>query len=323
MFFYTFLQPEMFSESAADGEDAMQNLASILNGFLQNCFLAVFEDDRWSPSVKETLLNWPETSNRKRVMSLLVQLKKHKRFLYCIVPDYLEQKTDLDSVFEQAAAIPLDLILVTDAEKNHPAPTGTEIATRRSYQNTVFEPLRSSFAVHGKTCKHGEMNCADFLNVHFARALKYASEIHLCDRICGSKNFADNFIYTVKEFMHWLGNHLSDSAACKIVFHLGQPKGLGIQHVLNELEDIRKKSLPKTEIELRVYNDSTGTQSLPHQRFIMTDQLALNIDRGLDFLDRATHKCRDTFIGCQNPQDAQRLLDDYSSCSLSIYKINQ
>ena len=313
----------MFSESATDGDDAMQNLASILSGFLQNCFLVVFEDDRWSPSVKEMLLNWPETSNRKRVMSLLVQVKKHKRFLYCIAPDYLERKTDLDSVFEQASSIPLDLILVTAAEKDRLASAVTEIATRRSYQNTAFEPLRSSFAVNGKTCMRSELNCEDFLNLHFARALKYASEIHLCDRICGIKNFADNFIYTVKEFMGWLGKHLSDPASCKIIFHLGQPKGLGIHHILDELTDFRAKSLPNTEIELRVYNDSTDTQSLPHQRFIATDQIALNIERGLDFLDRTTHKCRDTYIGCQNPHDAMRFLDDYSSGSLSIYKINQ
>jgi len=311
----------MFSESAADGDDAMQNLASILSGFLQNCFLAVFEDDRWSPSVKEKLMNWPETSNRKRIMSLLVQLKKHKRFLYCVVPDYLEKKSDLDCVFEQAAAIPLDFILLTDAVKDRPAPAGTETATRRTYQSTTFEPMRSSFAVHGKTCKHREMSCEAFLSYHFARALKYASEIHLCDRICGSKNFADNFIYTVKEFMDWLGINLSDPAACKIVFHLGQPKGLGIHHILDELAAFRKKALPKTEIELRIYSDSTDAPSLPHQRFILTDQIALNIDRGLDFLDKTTHKCRDTFIACQDPQEASNLLDDYSSGNLSIYKV--
>ncbi len=323
MFFYTFVQPDMFSESAADGDDAMQNIASILNGFLQNCFLAVFEDDRWSLSVKEMLMNWPATFNRKRVMSLLVQLKKQKRFIYCVVPDYLEKKTDMDCVFEQAAGIPLDLILVTDADKDRLAPVGTESATRRTYQSTAFEPLRSSFAVNGKTCKQGEMNCEAFLNLHFARALKYASEIHLCDRICGSRNFADNFIYTIKELIGWLESNLSDPAACKIVFHLGQPRGLGIHHILDELSTFRKKSLPKTDIELRIYNDSTNTQSLPHQRFIMTDQIALNIDRGLDFLDRTTHQCRDTYIGCQNQQEAIQLLDDYTFGCCATHKIGQ
>jgi len=322
MYFYVFLQPEVFSESAADGDDATQNLAAILSEFLQNCFLAVFEDDRWAPSVKEMLMEWPGTFTRKRIMSLLVQLKKHKRFLYCMTPDYSEGKSDLDCVFEQAASIPLDFVLVIDAEKDRSAPTGTEIATRRTYQNTVFEPKRSAIAVNGKTCVLGEMDNSAFLNFHLARALKYASEIHICDRICGSKNFSDNFRYTIKQLIHWLGRLLNDPAACKIVFHLGQPKGYGTNHILGELGSFKQRSLPRTEITLHIYSDSMSTQSLPHQRFIMTDQIALNIDRGLDFLDSNTHKCRDTYISCQNREEAQRLLDGYASGRLSIFPVN-
>lgn len=323
MYFYVFLQPEVFSEASTHGEDAMQNVASILSGFLQNCFLAVFEDDRWSPSVKETLTAWPETLTRKRIMSLLVQLKKHKRFLYCIQPDYMAEKSDIDCVFDQAASVPLDLVLVVETEKVRSSSASTEITTRRTYQNTAFEQERSTIAVNGKTCVQGEMEIITFLNFHFARALKHATEIHICDRISGSKSFADNFLYTIEQFISWLGSLLNDPASCKIVFHLGQPKGFGSDHVLEKLATIKKKSLPKSQILLQFYNDVPATQTLPHQRFIMTDQIALNIDRGLDFLDRVTHKCRDTYISCQDSQDAQRLLDVYSSGRLPIQKVGQ
>lgn len=50
-------------------------------------------------------------------------------------------------------------------------------------------------------------------------------------------------------------------------------------------------------------------------------QVALDVDRGLDFLDRATRRCRDTYINYQNPEEAQRLLNSYSSGRVSSHVI--
>ena len=126
MYFYVFLQPEMFEEAQADGEDATQNIASILNGFLQNCFVAVFEDDRWGTAVKEKLEIWPETMTRRRVKSILVQLKKRNRIIYNLVPDYNSKKPDIDCVFEQAHSVSLDLLMVIASEGDRAAPPELE-----------------------------------------------------------------------------------------------------------------------------------------------------------------------------------------------------
>ncbi|MDM7926511.1 MAG: hypothetical protein QUS35_10895 [bacterium] len=322
MYFYTFLQPEIFSESADRGEDSMQNMVSILKNFYQNCFLAVFEDDRWSQSIKEILEKWPETFARTRAKKLLKQMGMRNRFLYCIIPDYSGVKSDLDCMFEQAESIPLDLIMVIDAEKDRSIKKGIELTTSRDYQATSFEPKRSAIAVKGKTCVSGEMDNTSFLNYHFARALKYASEIHICDKICGRRNLADNYIYTIKQFIPWLGKNLVCPDKCKLVFHLGQPAGEGIDFILRKMTGFRQESLPTTEIELRFYGDTAGMPNLPHQRFILTNQIALNIDRGLDFLDRNTHKCRDTFISCQDPGEAQKLLRHFSSMGVDVRKVS-
>jgi hypothetical protein len=170
MYFYVFLQPEIFAESLIDGEDATQNVAAILNGFLQNCFLAVFEDDRWGTCVKEKLEEWPEMMTRRRVMSLLVHLKKQNRFLYCITPDYTGAKIELDCVVEQAISVSLDLIMVIASEGGRVAPAGIEVTTRRAYQDTAFEPKRSDLAVYGKTCNPDEMDEASFMDFHFAKS---------------------------------------------------------------------------------------------------------------------------------------------------------
>jgi hypothetical protein len=321
VYFYVFLQPEVFEETAADGDDAIQNLAGILTGFLQNCFLAVFEDDRWKSSIRERIEQWPETMSRRRVASLLVQLRKRNRFLYIIAPDYTGLRSDLDCVFEQASSIPLDLILVLTAEENRPSPGRVEVASRRNYQNTTFEPLRSILATDGKTCNPGDMDEVSFLDFHFWKALKYAGEIHICDRICGARNFADNYRHTIKQLMTWLSTVLADPASCKIVFHLGQPSGQGIHFILHELASFKKGRLSKTSIETYFYDDSFPNPGLPHQRFIVTNQVALNIDRGMDFFDEKTRRCRDTYVNYQNLDDAQRLLQSYSSGCISKHVI--
>ena len=308
MYFYVFLQPEAFSESNQDGEDASQNLAAILAGFSQNCLLAVFEDDRWDTAVKEALERWPASMTRRRVTALLVQLKKHNRFIYGIVPDYAGTKRDLDCVIDQAVSIPLDLMLVIGAESGRVVPENIEITTRRSYQNTAFEPKRSALATNGKTCAAGEMNELDFMNFHFLKALKHASSIDVFDRYCGKQGFSDNFHYTVKKFMGWLASIQGDSTLPRISFHFAQPPGKGADYMLEELASFRGGRLETASIQVNLYDDSAEGPALPHQRFIFTDQIALNVDRGFDFLDSGTKRCRDTYINYQDPNDAQNLL---------------
>jgi hypothetical protein len=51
---------------------------------------------------------------------------------------------------------------------------------------------------------------------------------------------------------------------------------------------------------------------MPHQRFILTDQFAIEIDRGLDFLDRATHKNRDVSVNTKSHSETSKLLAAYA-----------
>jgi hypothetical protein len=321
MYFYVFAQPELFREAATDGEDATLNVAAILNGFLQNCLLAVFEDDRWGSTVKEMLEDWPETMTRRRVMSMLVRLKKQNRYIHSITPDYTGVKPDIDCVFEQAASTYLDLILVIASEGDRSVPAGVEVATRRTYQDTAFEQNRSALVVHGKTCRPGDLDEVAFLNFHLGKALMYAKEIHICDRICGRYNLTDNYRYTIKRLMAWLGPVLVDPASCKIVFHLGEPSGQGVHFIVQEFTTLKTGLFSGTSIEVHLYDESLPNPSLPHQRFILTDQIALNVDRGLDLFDQRTRRCRDTYVNYQNPGEVQSLLNSYSPRRVSIHVI--
>lgn len=313
MFFNVYLQPEVLEEAAHDGEDAELHLLSIIEGFVQNCFLTAFEDYRWDSCIKEILERWPDSTVRRKIKRLLVILKKRKRIVYCIAADSCNHQSDLEVVLSQAESVCLSLILVITAESCRDARQELEIVSRRQYQFASFASLRSDLAVHGKTCRPQEMNEAEFLDFHFANALRYAQTIHICDRVCGKVHLTANFRYTLRKLTEWLGRILQDKDSCKIVFHMGQPAGNGVTYVLQEIAKLKEKFLESIRLEVRFYDESLPDPTLPHQRFILSDQIALNIDRGLDFLDPDTHTCRDTYVNYQSPGDAQRLLHSYVS----------
>lgn len=321
MFFYVYLQPEVFDEALNDGEDASQSLSSILGGFCQNCFVAVFEDDRWATSVKEIIEKHPATMARKYIKSMLVKLKKRNRFLFTLTPDYEGVVSDLDRVFQQAPESLLDLLLVTALESQRVPPAGIELVTRRAYMNSTLEPVRADLAVYGKTCVPGDLDEAQFMEFHFQKALMHASEINICDRVCGRNNFADNFRYTTRKLLVWLGSILAEPDRCTIRFHMGRPDGQGDQYILNELRSIKNGPLSATNIEVCFYDESLPDPHLPHQRFILSDQMALDVDRGLDFLDRHTRKCRDTHISYQRPGDVSRILAGCSSGCVASHTV--
>ena len=321
MYFYTFLQPEIFDEAVSDGDDAIQGIGAILAGLLQNCFIAVFEDDRWGASVKEKLDGWPATLGRRRVKSILGRFRNRRRFLYCLTPDYTGTGSDLECMFAQAGPAALDLVLVVTGERDHPAPAHVTVTTRRTYYETAFEEGRSELAVDGKTCLPGEMDETDFLDFHFAKAVRHATEIHICDRVCGTSNLADNFEYTTRQLLVWLDAALAVPGHCKIVFHLGQPKGRGLHRILQELASCKTGRLSATAVEVCFYDESLPAPALPHQRFILTDQIALAIDRGLDFLDRRTARNRDSYISYQNREQAERLLAASRMARVSSHRV--
>ena len=304
MYFYVYMHPSVFAEAQRDGEEAQNFLTILLKGFLQNCFLSVFEDDRWDHEIKEYLNSWPSNMTRRKIMSVLVQFKKRNRLLFNITPDYLSKKTDLECVLEQASGLLIDLIVVDD-EIHVDHAQNFEIATRKSYLHTNFETLRTMIE-NGKTCVPGDMDENDFLEYHFQKGIKYAQRVDICDHFFGSKNFSRNFRYTIKFFLEWLGNTLSDPENCEIVFHTGQSEGKGADYIEQEIRSYKKISLSSTKITLLFY------EKLPHHRFILTNQIAMDIDRGMDFFDEFTRSCRDTRISYRDPNDALKVIKQYS-----------
>jgi len=304
MVFYVYLHPEVFKDAAA-APYGMQALIGILRGFLQNCCIVEFDDDRTRVEIKGVIQDLPEDFDRRILKKLLVQLEKQNRFIYCLEPDYTEEKSDLECVVQQADAELIQLVLIGDGEDIDCGGTELKLARLATYNGTDFEEKRSSMSGDGITTPEDSMFAKEFMDLHLLRALKHAKKIELFDRLAGAK-FGDNYEYTIKSFISWIGTVLPEQSNCSIEFHLGQADGHKSAYIKGELADYKRDSLPDdSRVEVSYYSE------LPHQRYILTDQFALEVDRGLDFLNRRTHKNRDVSINTKSRKEMQALLDVY------------
>jgi hypothetical protein len=315
MIFYTYLDPDVLSVKNIENDFAMQALIGILRGFTQNCFIAEFEDYRLQDAIKEQVNGLPDTFDRKIIKSLLTALKKRNRFIYCLVPDYSGNKDDISCLVEQAAKCFLDLFLFSEANKDTEIPEGIEKATLATFQATDFENFRSSLAINGRTFISGELDQKDFLDWCFGKMLRYPTRIEICDKLFGSK-FGDNFEYTIKTFMRWLEHNVVDPKSCKFIFHCAKPDGKTDHHIKTQLLSFKTGRLKNMPMEIQFYQLADNSQVLPHDRYLITDQIVIDIGRGLDFLDKNTQKNRDLTIGYKSFKEVDNLLKSYAPAML-------
>jgi hypothetical protein len=320
MVFYVYFDPEVISVARTGGAYAVQSLISVLRGFTQNCCLFDFEDYRVSDALKSEVESLPEDFDRKIIKTLLAEFKKRNRFVYALAPHYASNQHDSVAVLQQAAAAFLDLLLLKEFHPPPALPNGIEIATLANYQHTVFEAERARLAVEGRTSAESALDEKDFLNQHFHKAMRHAARIEICDRIFGDR-FADNYIYTTRTMFRWLGEILANPADCRLIFHCAKPDGNRNHHLLTHLGNFKRAHLANTQIEVQFYELPNVDNVLPHERFILTDQIALEIGRGMDFLNQKTARNRDVSVGYKSMKEVHDLLNSYSAGRLPIESV--
>jgi hypothetical protein len=320
MIFYIYLDPDVLSAKNIENDFAMQALISALRGFTQNCFIAEFEDYRIQDAIKEQVKGLPDNYDKKIIKKLLGALSKRNRFIYCLIPDYSGNRQDIACAVEQAPGCFFDLLLFSETNKDTETPDGIEKTTLSTYQSTDFENSRSNLARNGRTFVSGELNEKDFLDWCFGKMLRYSTRIEICDKLFGSK-FGDNFKYTVKTFLRWLEQILIDPENCKLIFHCGKPAGHTDHYIKTQLAEFRTGRFENLSIEIQFYQLPDNIRYLPHDRFMITDQVVIDLGRGLDFLDRKTHKNRDLTIGYKSFKEVDNLLKSYSSAMHPLISI--
>ena len=313
MIFYVYIEPQIILDASNKGSLALQSLIGILRNFLQNCFIVGFEDYRTQDAIMAHVNNITDVQSKILIQSLFKKIKKGSRFIYCLIPDYTSRKKDIVCVVEQASSSLLDLLLVAD-NRDIEESSAYEIATLETYQFTNFESKRSELVKDGKIWNEGALYQNDFLNENFKKALRFAEKIVICDMILGRKSATANFMYTILTMSRWLGKVLPDPFNLRtLIVHCEKPPGKGDYYVKDQLEKIKRGRLSNLEIEINFYQKIEDRKSLPHDRFILTNQVAFFVGRGMDFLCEKTKTNRDVTINYLNIQELHKFLNYYRS----------
>lgn len=309
MVFYVYLDPEVIGLAHQQGIFAIQNLLGIIQGFVENCFLAEFEDYRIQPAIKEYVNNIPDCDEKKRLKALFSILKKRNRFIYCLISDQTNQKSDKSLLFEQASDSLIDLILLSNLDGIPDLPKEITVTDLSNYQTTNFAGERSRIASNGRQFHGGELSEDEFLDQNYKKAFMYAKRFEICDIIFG-RGFSDNFDYSTKILFRWLENIHTNPKNFEIVFYCEKPAGNTDQYIKDRLTQYRKGRLANTKIKV-FFHSNHNAQCLPHERYFVTDQIAFQIGRGMDFIDRKTKRNRDTSIDLKDLKSIEDIIQHY------------
>jgi len=320
MIFYVYMSPAVIEDAQEGGPYALDSLIGILQGFLQNCFIAEFEDERLKKAIYNNVSQLPANDAKKKIMSLFGELKKRNHFISCLIPDYCGVDDDLSCVIKQTESVLLDMLLIAKNENGQPVKLKAEIATLGYYNQSKFASERSNLAKNGTTLRPDELSEAELLDKIFKKALIYSSRIEICDRIFGLK-FGDNFEHSFMTMFRWLEKNVVDPVRLeKIIIHCEKPQGYGDDNMKVKLSPIKNGRFSKIAIEVRFYQKNKDSKEegdpLPHDRYLMTNQVAFDIGRGMDFLSKRTRGNRDISINYQDTDKIAALIGSYSKYKL-------
>ena len=280
MVFYAYLDPAVIERAYQRQPYGYQCLIAMLRGFIQNCCIM----DR-NGAVKAGIANQVRKlrndSDRKMLDTILRFLNRHNRFI--------DETEDAD-------------VIVSESNQTDSVGAGRsrgEVCSLANYQFTDFEHKRCMSAHGGVTLGFGQFSAKELLSRHFLRALQYARHLQIYDGSLGP-NCSESYRYTVDAFLNWFRQVNPHATQYPVQIHSREPKGEKQSERQALLRDIRALG-----VEITFY------RHLPHDRFILTDQFALEIGRGMDFLDLYKGCNRDVSIATKDLRQVKSLLQSY------------
>jgi len=298
MVFNVYFDPAVIAAAEGGGGYALQCLVGVLRGFEANCLLAEFDDYFVQAALKERLNNLQDDNARKALKSLFATLDKRKRFVYTLVSRDSPPDARVADALIQGANAELDLVL-TENPGAHPNPHNISICNLLTYNTTPFEMERAAVSNGGRTFAAGSHTERDFLDWTLRKALKHCATINVYDRLFGER-FRGNFECSAKAFIRWLETFVAEPSQVALYIHCGLPGGNTDHFIQNQLSLFRRGRLAQMPITIQYYKTADG-EDLPHQRYLITHQIAIDLGRGMDFLDPATQRNRDGKFGFATP----------------------
>jgi hypothetical protein len=276
--------------------------------------LAEFDDYSVQEALRERLNDLHDDNARKVLKSLFATLDKRKRFVYSLASQDSPPETRVADALTQGAEAELDLVLSEHTNK-HPNPHNVPMCNLVAYNTTHFEADRIAASNCGRTFAAGSHAESDFLDWTLRKALKYCTTIQVYDRLFG-EHFRGNFEYSAKVFIRWLETIVADPSRVTLHIHCGLPSGNTDHFIKSKLDSFRRGRLATMPITVQFYRTADG-EVLPHQRFVITDQFAIDLGRGMDCLDPKTRRNREGKFGFADPAELVLALRSVPAPSLT------
>jgi hypothetical protein len=313
MVFCVYFDPNVISAAESGGTYALQCLIGILRGFEANCLLAEFDDYFVQEALGEPLNDLKDDNAKKALKSLFATLQKRNRFVYALTSRDAPPETRVADALLQGQQAELDLVLSEEAGA-HPNPHSIPTCSLVAYNTTHFETDRAAASNGGRTFPAGSHAESDFLDWTLRKALKHCASIQVYDRLFGER-FRGNFEYSAKAFIQWLETFVADPSQITLEIHCGLPGGNTDHFIRHQLASFRRGRLATMPITVQFYKTADG-EDLPHQRFLITHQVAIDLGRGMDCLDPATKRNREGKFGFARADELQLALRSVPNPSL-------
>lgn len=308
MYFNVYFDPQVVNGAFRLGEAGLPLLLSIWRGFYQNCFIAEFTEHLIQPDLDAELNKLPETSDRSVLKKIIKQIANEHRFVYCLD---LNDSSDCLSAFESADRVDLiDLILVEGERESLRSKFSGQIEQLVSYGSSKFEESRNSIASNGVVHPSLSIEAYTFLDRYLKRGLANAQRIELIDKLLLLK-YKQNFRYSLQHLFSWFERNIAHPHECEIVIHTCYKADASeIVDLRSDLQSFRIGRLDRLKLRLVCY-DGDYNDALPHDRFIVTNQVGLVIPRGFDLFhkgDDGKPYIRDVTMNTMSKKDIEQLI---------------
>jgi len=277
MFYYVYLDPDVVSEAVeAKDRHAVPLLVKVLDGFTQNCASVDQYDGRIGKECKAHLVNY-QLEYRGKLMSQLARLSNNSK--KCLEYPATDNPNPVDNIV--AATKHCDVVLVSASNKEAVEDRLTKtnkVFTLLTYPQSPIEEERHR-SMEGTRIKGGAETAESFFDRHFANLALNAEELQIVDRYIGSAGNPENYAFTLNKMFEWLNDRYSDrEKPIKIKIHTTNPKRATKQ---TYKEKIPVAAYQGIEVQCIFYEEK---ESLPHDRFLLSDLFCISVSPGLDFL---------------------------------------
>ncbi len=304
--------PEIFDyNNVIKNREYLNTLVSILNSINQNGIIIVDNDNRFRDIIKQYILHWPKDDKGKKVKLMLKELINKQKIVECPTSELATklpcQKDTCSLIYEIRGNGNVNTIVPNWCKDINNSFIKTD--------DFMFSNLHRRLHVTSRLYDKGDEK--KFEDEVLIPIVKYSKIVKIIDRYFGdSMKTEDNINFGIKEaykkgfeyILRLIKNYNVNEMELQVELYtsfkyniINQSDRIGMRNRVCTLQEYIKELNVNYNIDINI-KVMESFYELPHERYIFTNQSAVQIGRGLDFFDNYNN-LRDMNITWINKQN--------------------